>query len=57
MQIQKSFGSYCEKQQQQPCGFDLMWMFPCKLSKDFIRLMAVEVKMLYSHTRGTSVIF
>ena len=34
MQIQKSFGSYCEKQQQQPCGFDPMWMFPCKLSKD-----------------------
>ena len=56
MQIQESFGSYCEKQQQ-PCGFDLMWMFPCKLPKDFIRLMAVEVKMLYSHTRGTSVIF
>ena len=24
MQIQKSFGSYGEKQQQ-PCGFDPMW--------------------------------
>jgi len=37
MQIQQSFGSYCEKQQQ-PCGYDLMWMFPCKLSKDLYQI-------------------
>jgi hypothetical protein len=37
MQVQKGFGSDCEKQQQ-PRAYDLMWTFPCKLLKDLYQI-------------------
>ena len=37
MRAQKVFWPNCEKQQQ-PRAYDLMWTFPCKLSKDLYQI-------------------